>query len=623
MPSMTEVASIVTRLDEARKAYHNGLEPIMTDEQYDALVDRLEELDPQNPFLTKVGAPIETGDEVPLPIPLPSLNKAKPGTLAKWLSKNPAASYIVSAKLDGCSALWLPETRKLYTRGDGVKGRDISAFVPYFKGLSLASASSGGGGSSVTAVQAVRGELIIRTDSPVVPAGKLARNIVAGILNRDKIDPALFREVHFVAYELVEPATLAPKEANTILKAAGYDTARATMVKAADLSEAHLSAVFDAAEKANPYQMDGIVVAPDLPRAKRPSGLENPADRVAWKTRGQAQSRRTIVREVEWNVSHTGYLIPRVLFDEVTVGGANIHAATGLHGRWIFENGIGPGAEIEIRRAGDTIPQIVAVHSPAPDGPAMPAAYEWIAEGGVHIRPAAGAENSELQTAKLTHALGELGAEHVGPGVVAKLYGAGFKTVGQVYAASPQDFVSRLKSVKAAMASKIYDGLRSNQSKWTELDFIVASSTMPRTVGRTKLTILLAKGPPTTWDTWIGHTIPSISHDSLMQIVDAVPAYMKWRHENLGWTHGVSLLPQAPAPEGGGLTVVMTGERDQAFIAALAAKGHTIASSVTKKTTAVVYPDLEAEPSSSKVTKAKELGIPVLTVSAFTAKYLA
>jgi NAD-dependent DNA ligase len=67
----------------------------------------------------------------------------------------------------------------------------------------------------------------------------------------------------------------------------------------------------------------------------------------------------------------------------------------------------------------------------------------------------------------------------------------------------------------------------------------------------------------------------------------------------------------------------MTGERDQAFIAALTAKGHTIGSSVTKKTTAVVYPDAETEPTSSKVTKAKELGIPVLTVSAFTAKYMA
>ena len=615
---MSEVASIVARLDEARKAYHNGLEPTMTDEQYDALVDRLEELDPTNPFLTKVGAPIETGDEVTLPIPLPSLNKAKPGTLAKWVSKNPAASYMVSAKLDGCSALWLPETRKLYTRGDGVKGRDISAFVPYFKGLAPASTSSGGG-----SVQAVRGELIIRTDSPVVPAGKLARNIVAGILNRDKVDPALFREVHFVAYELVEPATFSPKEANTILKAAGYDTARATMVKAADLTEAQLSSIFDAAEKASPYQMDGIVVAPDLPRAKRPSGLENPSDRVAWKQRGVAQSRRTTVREVEWNVSHTGYLIPRVLFDEVTVGGANIHAATGLHGRWIFENGIGPGAEIEIRRAGDTIPQIVTVHSAAPDGPAMPAAYEWITEGGVHIRPAADANTADLETVKLTHALGELGAEHVGPGVVAKLYDAGFKTVGQVYAASTQDFMSRMKSVKAAAASKIYDGLRSNQSKWTELDFMVASSTMPRTVGRTKLAFLLAKGRPETWDSLIGKKIDCISQDTLIQIVAAVPAYMTWRHENLGWTHGVPLLQATVAASGDSLTVVMTGERDQAFIAALTAKGHTIGSSVTKKTTAVVYPDAETEPTSSKVTKAKELGIPVLTVSAFTAKYMA
>jgi NAD-dependent DNA ligase len=623
---MTEVASIVSRLDEARRAYHNGLEPTMTDEQYDALVDRLEELDPTNPFLTKVGAPIETGDEVTLPIPLPSLNKAKPGTLAKWISKNPAPSYMVSAKLDGCSALWLPETRQLYTRGDGVKGRNISAFVPYFRGLPVSAGSGGGSasGGGGGAIQAIRGELIIRTDSAAVPAGKLARNIVAGILNRDKVDPELFREVHFVAYELVEPSTLNPKEANTILKSAGFDTARATMVKAADLTEAQLSAIFDAAEKASPYQMDGIVVAPDLSRAQRPSGLENPTDRVAWKQRGVAQSRRTTVREVEWNVSHTGYLIPRVLFDEVTVGGANIHAATGLHGRWIFDNGIGPGAVIEIKRAGDTIPQIVTVHSPAPGGPAMPAAYEWISEGGVHIRPAADANTSDLQIAKLAHALGELGAEHVGPGVVAKLYDGGFRTVGQVYAASPEEFASRLKGVKAASASKIYEGLRSSQSRWTELDFMVASSTMPRLSGRTKLTVLLAKGPPTTWDTLIGHTIPSISHDTLIQIVGAVPAYMTWRHENLSWVASVPLLPQTTtAPEGGGLTVVLTGERDQAFIAALVSKGHVVASSVTKKTTAVVYPDSEAEPTSSKVTKAKELGIPVLTVSAFTAKYLA
>ena len=608
---MSEVVSLVAKLEAARKAYHNGLEPIMTDEQYDALIDRLEELDPQNPFLTKVGAPIETGDEVTLPVPLPSLNKAKPGTLAKWLGKNSAPSYMVSAKLDGCSALWLPETRKLYTRGDGIKGRDISAFVPYFKGFP-ASAESG------SSVQAVRGELIIRTDSSAVPEGKLARNIVAGILNRDKIDPALFHEVHFVAYELVEPATLAPKEANILLKTAGYETARATLVKAADLTETQLSAVFDAAEKASPYQMDGIVVAPELPRKKRPSGLENPTDRVAWKQRGQIQSQRTLVTSVEWNVSHTGYLIPRVLFNEVTVGGAKIHAATGLHGRWIFDNGIGPGAEIEIRRAGDTIPQIIAVHSAAPDGAAMPAAYEWVSEDGIHIKPSADANTSDLQTAKLIHALGELGAEHVGPGVVAKLVHAGFKTIGQIYAASEKEFMSRLSGVKAAAASKIYNGLRKNQHKWTELDFIVASSTMPRLVGRTKLAVLLEKGPPNKWHTFIGTTFPGISQDTLIQIIAAIPAYMTWRHANLNWA---TVHTQTSLPEGS-LIVVMTGERDQTLLAELAQKGHSVGSSVTKKTSAVVYPDTETEPTSTKVTKAKELGVPVLTVSQFRSKFL-
>jgi NAD-dependent DNA ligase len=146
---------------------------------------------------------------------------------------------------------------------------------------------------------------------------------------------------------------------------------------------------------------------------------------------------------------------------------------------------------------------------------------------------------------------------------------------------------------------------------------------MPRTVGRTKLTFLLTKGRPETWDSLIGKKIDCISQESLIQIVAAVPAYMTWRHENLSWVSGVPLLQATVTAPEGSLTVVMTGERDQAFIATLVGKGHTVASSVTKKTTAVVYPDSDAEPTSSKVTKAKELGIPVLTVSAFTAKYLA
>jgi DNA ligase (NAD+) len=608
---MPEVASIVKRLEEANHAYRNGLDEIMTDDEYDALKDKLEELDPEHPFLTKIGAPIETGDEVTLPIPLPSLNKAKPGTLAKWLSKNPAASYMVSAKLDGCSALWIPETRKLYTRGDGVKGRDISQFAPYFKGFPAASA-----------LAAIRGELIMRTDSHAVPEGKLARNIVAGILNRQEVDPKLFGEVYFVAYELIEPATLAPKQSNTALKAAGFETARATLVKAAEMTEVHLSAIFDAAVKASQYQLDGIVVAPEVARAKALSGLTNPTDRIAWKTRGELEKKQTTVREVEWNVSHTGYLIPRILYDPVVVGGATNTAVTGIHARWIYDNGIGPGAVIEITRAGSTIPKVAAVLTSV--NPSMPPRYQWVSavtEGGpppagvVHILPV-GANSGELDQSKIVHALAELRVEHVGAGMVTKLFEGGFTTLRSLYDAKPDDFL-KVPGVKATMASKLFEGLRAGQPSWTELDLMVASSTMPRTVGRTKLAAMLERGPISEWASLGQSPIPGISPDTIQQIVAALPDYTKWRHENFP-----AVPVKVAAAVGTAGSVVMTGERDAELIATLLAKGFEVGASVTKKTLALVYPDGEAEPTSGKATKAASLGIPILTVSAFRTKFL-
>jgi NAD-dependent DNA ligase len=64
------------------------------------------------------------------------------------------------------------------------------------------------------------------------------------------------------------------------------------------------------------------------------------------------------------------------------------------------------------------------------------------------------------------------------------------------------------------------------------------------------------------------------------------------------------------------MTVVFTGARDKALEAALAAKGHTVAASVTKKTTHVVYPD-GPPPTSSKITAAQAAGIPILPITAF------
>jgi DNA ligase (NAD+) len=616
--------ALVKRLTEASYAYHNGFPPLMTDDEYDTAIDQLRSIDPTNPFLTAVGAPVAAGDEVVLPIPLPSLNKIKPsatvtdGPLQKWLAKNPATHYHASTKLDGCSALWFPATGKLYTRGDGLKGRDISTFARLFKGLSSKGASAG--------IRAIRGELIMRTDSPAIPSGKLSRNIVAGALNRkgSEVDPALFAEIRFVAYELVDPVTLTPAASYQILSANGYEVAASMKIPASEMTEANLSKIFTDMETASPYQLDGIVVGPNAGRDPsfkpevRVSGAVNPADRVAWKTRLVANTATTTVKSVEWNVSASGVLIPRVLFDSVKVAGANISAATGLHGRWIFDNKVGPGSVIEIRRAGDVIPQIIAVHTVAPGGASMPSHYIW---DSVHIRPVGDAVAAESDQIKLTRALSELGAENVGPGVVAKLYNAGYTTIGKIYNVSQADIEAKVEGCKARAAEKIWTGLRASESKWTMLHFLCASCVMPRGVGSSKLQPLLDIEPrPPHWSspTLKANRPAGLSEATIDAIVDAIPAWLAWMTETKLTPSTTTISPKHTVSGGPSYVVVLTGFRDKAMEAAIVAAGHTIADTVTKKTTHVVYPDGPA-PTSTKITKALEIGAAVMTVSAFRA----
>ena len=606
------LSELVTLLENASYAYHNGLPETMTDAAYDTALEQLRSRSPKHPFLTKVGAPLSTGDEVVLPIVLPSLNKVKDSAaLVKFASKQSTPpAYHISAKLDGCSALWLPATKKLYTRGDGLKGRDISAFVPFFQGFSDTKADS--------KIRAVRGELIMRTDSAIIPPGKLARNIVAGALNRKAVDSVLFAEIRFVAYELLDQETpVSPEESYRILRTAGYEVARATTM--ATLTDAALSSLFTTAESKSPYQMDGIVLAPNIPRTTAPpTDGSNPTDRAAWKTRLTANTARTIVRAVEWNISHTGVLIPRVLFDTVTLAGANIGAATGLHGRWIYDNGVGPGAEIEVRRAGDVIPQIIAVHSKV--SPAMPATFQWATEGtateasAIHIKPAGDEVATESACSKLTHSLGILGVEHVGPGIVAKLYEAGFTTIGKLYAASPVALGT------GKQAERTWAGLRASQTKWNTATLLCASGALPRGVSHAKIAPLLALNPnPATWSAAALQAArpAGLSDKTIEAIVASIPAYQEWLAETgFSVTASVTQKPAAEAKDR--MVIVMTGFRDKALETQLIAAGHLVAPAITKQTTHVLYPDGPAGspvPTSTKLDKATSMGIPIMPKS--------
>jgi NAD-dependent DNA ligase len=146
---------------------------------------------------------------------------------------------------------------------------------------------------------------------------------------------------------------------------------------------------------------------------------------------------------------------------------------------------------------------------------------------------------------------------------------------------------------------------------------------MPRSVGHSKLTPLLALNPVPS--SWVAADLKAkrpagLSEKTIDAIVDAIPSYLAWK-EATGLSvsasaHAPAHAPVAAPATANQMTVVFTGVRDKALEATLQAKGHIVADAVTKKTTHLVHAD-GAAATSTKLIKAQEMGITILSLSDF------
>ena len=137
-------------LKKSNDAFFNNVS-IITDNEYDIIKEFMQKKFPNNKTIKQIGAKVN-GKKVKLPYFMPSMDKIKPQTnaLDKWKMKF-KGQYIITPKLDGVSGLYSTEngTSKLYTRGNGEYGQDISYIIPY---MSLPSEPD----------LTIRGELIIK-----------------------------------------------------------------------------------------------------------------------------------------------------------------------------------------------------------------------------------------------------------------------------------------------------------------------------------------------------------------------------------------------------------------------------------------------------------------------------
>ena len=599
-------------------AYYNldaGSSALLTDNEYDILKEYIERKYPKNTVVREIGAPVEK-NKVTLPYQMPSMDKIKPdsGALDSWKQKYKGA-YVLSCKLDGVSGMYSTEssTPKLYTRGNGKVGQDITHLLDHLK-------------LPVIKDCVVRGEFIMPKrvfQDKYQTTFANARNLVAGIVNRITADEKT-ADLHFVAYEVIKPIMI-PSEQMKFLKNNGFETVK-NMVESA-ITNPSLSETLVSWRTGYEYEIDGVIVANDAVY-ERQSG--NPDHAFAFKMVLSDQMAEVKVVDVLWNASKDGYLKPRVQIEPVKLAGVTIEYATGFNAAFIETHKIGVGAIIKLIRSGDVIPHIKEVIAPAERAKMPDVPYKWN-DTHVDIVLENLDDDSAVLAKNITGFFRGIEVEGLSAGNMARIIEAGFNSVSKIIHMTKADFLT-IEGFKDKTATKLHDGIAEKLGAASLITVMASSNLFGRGFSDKKIDAIMTEvgsGILTSIELPVDKVkriaaIKGMSVKTAEPFVDAIPKFLEFMRECGLERKLTAAAAAAPVNTEHALfkkSIVMSGKRDKDLEAALLAIGATLGSSVSKNTFAVISDDIDSD--TGKVSAAKTLGIPLFTPDGFRKKYLA
>jgi DNA ligase (NAD+) len=599
----------------ANEAYRN-MEPIMTDNEYDIVQDYVAEKFPANLAVKQIGAPVEK-NKATLPYAMGSMDKIKPdsGALATWMQKY-RGPYVLSCKLDGVSGLYTTEGKepKLYTRGDGRVGQDITHLIPY---LRLPKDKN----------IVLRGEFILPKavfEEKYKTQFANPRNLVSGIVNRVTIDEKV-KDLNFVAYEVIKPE-LKPSEQMGLLATLDVNVVMNKVVTG--LTNEILSELLVDWRKNYVYEIDGVIVTDDVIVARK---FGNPEHSFAFKMVLSDQIAEAKVVDVLWSPSKDGYLKPRVQIEPIQLGGVKIEYATGFNAAFIQERKIGIGALIQLVRSGDVIPHIKDVTMPAEEAKMPGVPYKWN-ESHVDIMLEDATDDLVVREKNLTGFFKGIGVDGLSSGNIARIMDTGNDTIPKIIHMTKADFLN-VEGFKEKLATKIHEGIRDRLAAASLLTIMSASNILGRGISEKKIEPILQAFPDilTSQDSAEEKTkkvmsVKGMAKKTAELFVANIPAFLEFIKE-CGLEHLLSQPSSAayaqPILEGhvlNGKSIVMTGFRDESLGESLKKVGAKLGSSVSKNTFAVLVKDKEED--TGKANEARKLGIPIYTLEEFKTKYL-
>ena len=596
------------------KYYNTGDSTGLNDFQYDILKETLQKRDPL--YIPPIGAKIRTSDNrVELPFWLGSMTKIKPEDVSdfkKWLSKNESKEYIIEDKLDGISCLLISSKGKvkLYTRGDGVIGSDISYLAQYFKHIP----------KTIAEDIAVRGELIMNQDVfDTKYSAEFAnpRNMVAGRIGSKTVRSGL-EDIEFIAYEIVGSGILIkPEDQLTKLSDMGFQVVNHSVVESISIET--LIESFMVSKQNTAFDVDGIIVQANVPYKRNIAG--NPNYAFAFKVRLDDNLINAEVEEVEWNVSKWGLIKPRIRIKPVFLNGVTITYTSGFNAKYIEDNQIGQGTVIKLTRSGDVIPFIVEViKKTEAQMPEMD--YKWN-ETHVDIYTE---ENENIMCIKLIAGFfASLKIKHVSEATVSKMYEYGLNNILKIISAQKEDF-EKIEGFGKRLAERTYDNIHEGLQNISLATLLGASGVFGMGMGKRKVEALLNNIPNLL-------TIhKEITKEELYELIISVEGFSDKTTtkivKNLPWASKFvdSITPfisvkvnKRVSDDLRDMKVVFSGFRDKELEDEIKKRGGKVTTSVSKNTTCVVTGDTDS--SSSKVQKAIELGIDVYDKEGFLEEF--
>ena len=362
VPSFIEERAKAIR--EASDAYYNG-NPIMSDTEFDNLVEAMRFDNPSHPVLGGVGAKVKLG-KVKHKYRMGSLAKVKTEEDAvKWFSKYEAEEIVEMPKYDGTSLNLTYHFGNLIlasTRGDGLEGMIVTnnakeLNIPLHVEM-----------WERTDNVYVNGEVMIRKADfeNLVKNGAVlsnARNAASGTIGCDDSSLVKERKLRFVAYGLQHPNVKTMGDVFTMLGGVGFETATHRFISVSEIPSRIVGWSLAGVRAIYEYQIDGLVFSVSDLSVVEDAGWSpdnhHPMAKVAWKFPNAGT--RTKVIGTDFSVGRAGAITPVVLIEPTEIDGSVIERVSAGGMALFVQKGVGIGAEITICKSGDVIPFIQSV----------------------------------------------------------------------------------------------------------------------------------------------------------------------------------------------------------------------------------------------------------------------